>query len=246
MEIQVLGYWGTYPEAGEATTGFLVNTGNERILLDCGSGVLSQLFKVAGIAQLDAVVVTHHHHDHVADLGVLSYALLLSRLQGTRTRPLPIYLPEAATPAVADLQGEPLAEVHWIDTDSVLKLAGTTLRFVETTHPLYCLAPRFEANGKAFVFSGDSSWNEDLLLHAADADLFVCEASMYRGMEKQAKGAGHLTSHQVGQMGAAAGVKQLALTHYPHYGDVDILVREATEAFGKPVRRVHTLDVLPV
>lgn len=244
MQVQVLGYWGTYPEAGEATTGFLIEDDGRKILLDCGSGVLSQLFKVASLAELDAVVITHHHHDHVADLGVLSYSLLLARLQQSRSTPLPIFLPRVDTPAVRDLQDEPMANVRWIDDASIVKVGDTTLRFVRTSHPVYCLAPRFESAGKSLVFSADSSWNEDLLQHAEGADLFLCEASMYAGMEQQAKDAGHLTSRQAGEMAARSQVKQLAITHYPHYGDLDLLVSEAAAAFGKPVVRVGTLSTL--
>lgn len=246
MKVQVLGYWGTYPAAGEATTGFLLHTDSQKILVDCGSGVLAQLLKVGSVEDLDAVVITHHHHDHVADLGVLGYALLLSRLQGTRERPLPVYLPRADTEAVATLEQEAMASLQFLDERTRLELPDVTVRFTQTTHPVYCLAPRFESVSGTFVFSADSAWNEALIEHARNADLFVCEASMYRGMESEARQAGHLTSTEAGRLALAAGVKRLALTHYPHYGNIDTLLDEASEAFEKPVERLHILSELNV
>ncbi|GMA51222.1 hypothetical protein GCM10025857_25790 [Alicyclobacillus contaminans] len=246
MKIHVLGYWGTYPAPGEATTGFLVETDGEKVLLDCGSGVLAQLFKLCGVESLSAVVVTHHHYDHTADLGVLSYALLKARVNQTRTTPLPMYMLEGPAGLMRDLRTEPLADVRRIDATDTVHIGELTLTFAPTVHPVKCLAVRFEHQGKVFVFSADSSVCQPLRTLAHGADLFLCEASMYDGEETVAKRAGHMTAGQAGQLAREAGARRLALTHYPHEGDLERLVAQATEAFGQPVQRLHTLDVLTV
>ncbi|CAM3944637.1 MBL fold metallo-hydrolase [Alicyclobacillus pomorum] len=246
MKIHVLGYWGTYPSAGEATTGFLVETENEKVLLDCGSGVLAQLWKVCSVEDLSAVVVTHHHHDHTADLGVLGYAVLLARLAGTRTAKLPMYMLEGPSHLMQDLRGEPLIDVNLIDRNSKVNIGELALSFAPTVHPVDCLAVKFSYRGKSFVFSADSSVCDELREIATGADLFLCEASMYDGQEDNAKQAGHLTARQAGALAREADVKSLALTHYPHYGNLDDLVSQASEAFGKQAIRIRTLDVLTV
>ncbi|PRS39145.1 hypothetical protein C6W19_10090, partial [Bacillus sp. RJGP41] len=43
-------------------------------VLDCGSGVLSQLQNHMKPEDLGAVVLSHYHPDHVADIGVLQHA----------------------------------------------------------------------------------------------------------------------------------------------------------------------------
>ncbi|MDQ0190221.1 MBL fold metallo-hydrolase [Alicyclobacillus cycloheptanicus] len=246
MRLHVLGYWGTYPGPGEATTGFLVETDTEKILLDCGSGVLAQLFHICDIPDLTGVVITHHHHDHVADLGVLSYSLLLARLRGTRTEELPFYMPPGEASLMRSLRGEPLIALREIDETSHVNVGDVTISFARTIHPVPCLAVRMEHNGKRFVFSADSAQSDTLTAFAADADLFLCEASMYAGQEEEAKRTGHLTAPQAGQTAAAAGARKLVLTHYPHYGDHNDLREQASAAFGGEVELVRTRAVLSV
>ncbi|QQE78063.1 MBL fold metallo-hydrolase [Alicyclobacillus sp. SO9] len=244
MKIHVLGFWGTYPGPGEATTGFLVETDHKKILLDCGSGVLAQLQKICSVEELDAVIVTHHHHDHVADLGVLGYAMLLARLTGARQHKLPMYMPLSPSPTVDGLQNEPLIDVMFIDDTTVLDVDGWQVTFAPTVHPVPCFAVRFEKNGQSFVFSADTSWADSLVRHAEGADLFICEASMYAGQEENARNAGHLTSVQAGKLAKDAGVKRLALTHYPHYGDWKDLFLQAEDSFGNTVDKLDTLQVI--
>ena len=78
MKMTVVGFWGGFPEAGEATSGYLFEHDGFRLLVDCGSGVLAQLQKYITPSDIDAVVLSHYHHDHVADIGVLQYARLIT------------------------------------------------------------------------------------------------------------------------------------------------------------------------
>ena len=71
MKITVLGCLGAYPYNGEGTTGYLVESEGFHLLLDAGSTTLVQLEKILDPLDLDAVFLTHYHHDHFADLGVL-------------------------------------------------------------------------------------------------------------------------------------------------------------------------------
>ncbi|WP_067933858.1 MBL fold metallo-hydrolase [Alicyclobacillus kakegawensis] len=246
MKVHVLGFWGTYPEAGEATTGFLLESGDERILLDCGSGVLAQLFHVCPVERLTGVVITHHHHDHNADLGVLAYALLQARLSGRRTAPLPMYMLPGPGGLMEELRREPLIRLHTLKPDESVSVGGVSFTFAPTQHPVPCLAVRAEAEGRVFAFSADSSLVPELLQVARAADLFICEASMFDGQEKQAVHAGHLTARQAGQLAREAEAARLALTHYPHEGDISKLVQQAEAAYGRGVERLFTRQVLEV
>ena len=42
MRLTALGVYGPFPRAGSACSGYVVETGETRILLDCGSGVFSR------------------------------------------------------------------------------------------------------------------------------------------------------------------------------------------------------------
>jgi ribonuclease BN (tRNA processing enzyme) len=235
MKIHVLGCWGAYPAPGGATTGYLVETDESKILLDCGSGVLAQLFKEWRIEDIDATIITHHHHDHMADLGVLGYAVLLSRVQGQRKSPLLLYMPSGSADLTQELKAEPMIDLNTITEESVVNIGSIRITFTRTAHPVYCLAVRMEYRGKVFVFSADSSECEGLIHIAQNADLFLCECSLYEGQEDIAKQVGHLTAKQVGQLAKNVGAKELALTHYPHYGNLEQLRSQAEAAFGRPV-----------
>ncbi len=70
---------------------------------------------------------------------------------------------------------------------------------------------------------------------ARGADLFLCEATLPRGYEKEASH-GHLTSRQAGEAARRAGVGELVITHVWPTFDREVIVREAEEAFGGPTR----------
>lgn len=242
MKVHVLGHWGAYPEPGQATTGLLVETDKHRVLIDAGSGVLAQLFDLYSVADLTAVVITHHHHDHTADLGVLGYALLLSRLMNTRKNPLPMYMLQPSAERKAELEKERLADLQIVTAESQIDIEGIKVTFARTVHAVPCLAVRLEYEGQSFVFSADTSYCQPVIDLAKGADLFLCESSMYEGQEADAKGAGHVTAPQAGQMAKQAGVKRLALTHLPHYGNLDELVTQAKTTYDGPiVRAAHRL-----
>lgn len=79
MKLTVIGHWGGYPKMGEASSGYLLEHKGFKLLVDCGSAVLSQLQYYLKPTELDAVIVSHYHPDHVADIGVLQHALLIGK-----------------------------------------------------------------------------------------------------------------------------------------------------------------------
>jgi len=71
--LHVLGCAPAGGNPGEACSGYLVTAGGSRVLLDCGPGVLASLL-ARDAAPLDAIVLSHLHFDHVADLIPLGFA----------------------------------------------------------------------------------------------------------------------------------------------------------------------------
>src|SRR5690554_2082839 len=91
MKVTVVGFWGAYPEENEATSSYLIEKDGFKLLLDCGSGALSQLPKYVEPYDLDAVILTHYHNDHIADIGVLQYYMLVQNGIRQQEKVLPIY-----------------------------------------------------------------------------------------------------------------------------------------------------------
>ena len=69
MEITFLGTGVAIPQRGRVQSGVLVRLEEKPLLIDCGSGVLSR-FPEAEIShtEVDTVLLSHLHLDHVADL----------------------------------------------------------------------------------------------------------------------------------------------------------------------------------
>ncbi len=237
MNITILGCWGAYPEAGEATAGLLLESANRRILLDCGSGVLAQLFRHTQIEDLDAVVLTHYHADHIADLGCLQYSALIATQLGKMSRPLPIYGHDQSG-HFFKLSYESYTKGHLIQEKEDLEIAGLKFRFQGTVHPEYNLAIRIESEGKHMVYTGDTAFDERLADFAADCDLLICESSLYDGQNGDK--IGHCTAPEAGKIAQLARAGRLILTHLPHYGDRELLVEQASRTFAGPVEMARS------
>ncbi len=130
--------------------------------------------KILDPLDLDAVILTHYHHDHIADLGVLQYYWQL--YPGNEERQvLPIYghgedavhFESLTMPGVT--QG-----IDYLQMES-LELGPFTITFMKTIHPVTCYAMRFveKSTGKVFVFTGDSGYLESFVPFAQGADLFL-------------------------------------------------------------------------
>ena len=71
MRLTVLGGCGGWPAAGLACSGYLVEHDGFRLLIDPGYAIVPRLLEVADAADVDAVLVSHGHPDHCADLNPL-------------------------------------------------------------------------------------------------------------------------------------------------------------------------------
>ena len=71
MEIEVifLGTGGSAPSAARAPSATVLRREGDTLLVDCGEGTQRQLLRsTLGLAELDAIVFTHYHADHVLGL----------------------------------------------------------------------------------------------------------------------------------------------------------------------------------
>ncbi|MCB7448663.1 MBL fold metallo-hydrolase [Enterococcus gallinarum] len=234
MKLTVLGCLGAYPYKGEGTTGYLLESEGYHLLLDAGSTTLIQLEKILDPLALDAVILSHYHHDHIADLGVLQYYWQLFPKQAERNV-LPIYGHGEDSIHFNELTMAGVTEGHDYLQTKQLELGPFSVTFMKTIHPVTCYAMRFVENstGKIFVFTGDSGYLESFVDFAKDADLFLADTYLFAGNERHKA---HFTYQESGEIAAAAKVKKLVLTHLPQHGDLEQLKEEAAAAAnGIPV-----------
>ena len=68
VRITVLGKSPAWQDADGACSGYLVEGGGQTVLLDCGAGVFAKLRRFVDYVDVDAVVISHLHADHILDL----------------------------------------------------------------------------------------------------------------------------------------------------------------------------------
>lgn len=231
MKLTILGYYGGYPDHGVGTSAYLVQSGDYNLLMDAGSGALLSLEKVLDPSLLDAVLLTHYHHDHVADFGVLQYYYQLH--SGPKKHlPLPVYGHTKDPLNFAALTFGDFTKGQGYDGASTLTLGPLKLTFLETEHPVPAFAVRIEeiTTGKVLVNTSDTRAFAGLAPFATGADLLLADTNFLA--DKPAP-RWHLTAPQAGQLAADAQVKHLVLTHLPQELSLATLKAQAQATAGK-------------
>ena len=75
MRLTVLGKSPAWQDAGGACSGYLVEDAGTALVLDCGNGVFAKLRAARDYTEIDAVLISHLHADHILDLVPFAYAL---------------------------------------------------------------------------------------------------------------------------------------------------------------------------
>ena len=89
LTVTFLGTGGSVPTARRNTASVLVARAGERLMFDCGEGTQRQLQRSLGLAQVDAIFLTHLHADHLLGLP----GLLKTYDLNDRSAPLRVYGP---------------------------------------------------------------------------------------------------------------------------------------------------------
>ncbi len=229
IDCTVIGHWGAYPGPGDATSCYLLRSGGTAVLLDCGSGALAVLQTILPLHEIDAVILSHYHSDHMADIGCLQYAALIDTDLGRRHTVLPIY-GHADSERFESLSYRACAVGIAYDAGSEVRVGPFSFTFAPTVHPDPCYAVKARAGTSTLVYSGDSGASEILTGFARGADVFICESSLYEAYRGRIPG--HMSSGEAGSTAREAGVGSLMITHLPHFGDHADLLAEAGTAFG--------------
>jgi ribonuclease BN (tRNA processing enzyme) len=227
LRLTVLGCSGSYPGPGGAASGYLVQSDRTTLWLDAGSGTLANLQRHVGLAEVDAIVLTHSHVDHWND--VRSYHVAISHVV-TREDPVPVYAPADLAQQLDDTK--PAFVVAAVEDGDTRTTGDVALTFSRTDHGKETLAVRLESGGKVLGYSADSGPDWSLAALGPGIDLALCEATFLQDREGSMQ---HLSARQAGTMAKAAGARRLVITHRWPTVDAAASQAEAENAFGGPV-----------
>lgn len=230
-QITILGSGTCVPSLLRNPCSFLMLTGQEKLLFDCGPGVMRRLLQIGvPIFDISHIFLSHFHPDHSGELASFLFALKYPA-PSLQKQPLTLV---AGRGFNAFFEGLKRVYGNWIvppphlfsivelETEKPDHYASTSfgVTSMPVAHRPESLAYRIvDANNKVLVYSGDSDVCDGLTTLAAKADLLICESAFPDGQKVD----GHLTPSLAGRIAQSAGVKRLLLTHfYPVCEGADI------------------------
>lgn len=235
MRLTVLGGCGGYPAAGQACSGYLAEHDGFRLLIDPGYATVPRLLAAVPAEAVDAVLVSHGHPDHCADL----HPLLRARAYGGASPPpLAVYAPAGALDPVLSL--DELAalpgtcEVTAVGPGQRLDIGPFRADTWLLPHFVPNLGLRLAAGGRVLAYTGDTGPSPDIADLARDADALLAEATFpekVTGFDARYLS----TARQAGEHAARAGAGRLLLTHLWPGTSPDAARQAAAAAFGGPV-----------
>lgn len=229
MKLTALGVWGGYPTRDAGTTSYLLQSEEGfNLLLDAGSRAVTELEHELSPNDLDAIILSHYHEDHIADLGALRQ---YRQLQTVKPEMLPIYGHQENEYEFSKLSLENVSEGIAYDVENGTSVGPFDIQFLKTVHPVICYAMRIveRATGQVLIYTGDTGYFAELVDFSKDADILLADVYFFKD---KAKMPNHLSSVEAGEIAAQANVKKLVLTHLPQVGDLQVLREEAQEAAG--------------
>lgn len=244
--LTVLGTCGAWPTAGRAASGFLLEYDGFRVALDLGYGTFPRLLEHCGAADLDAVLITHEHPDHCADLSALCRARHFAA-EPPAAR-LPVYCTPGVTGRVQAMEPtEDLREVFDVHhLPGAHQVGPFRLEAVPLPHHVPHAGLRLTAPGLTLAYSGDAGPAAALAELGAGADVFVIGATLQGPAPQDDSGRFLMSAAAAGTWAARAGARRLLLTHFWPDSDRARSLAEARAAFAGDVVAAEEGLVLPL
>ena len=200
----------------------LVESGGERLLVDCGPDIRAQLLD-AGVGEVDHVIVTHDHADHCHGIDELRPIAQL------RKRAIPIHARRAVLVRLMQrfdyaFEGSgfyaPVAEP--VEAQEELRIGQAVTRFVDQPHgDISSLGLRIDDQGHSAVYAIDfNAMSDEMAKLYERADVLICDCLQRRPHPTHA----HLDA--VLGWARELNVGQLYLTHMSNSMDYASLVQE--------------------
>jgi ribonuclease BN (tRNA processing enzyme) len=243
MRLTVLGSAGTMPGPMRACASYLVEQDGYRLLLDCGNGSLGNLLQVVSPADIDAVLISHQHLDHWADLFGLYYARWFD--DGCHSS-VPVYGPRGLADFISqvlppgDSTFRDVCAFEVASAGDRLELGPLAVTLHAANHPVETLMSRVEADGVVLTYSADTAPTDELVRAAGSADLLIADAT-WRGSPGLMPPGVHMTASQAGEHAQAAGARRLLASHLLASHDPRVVAADASACFDGPVTTAQDL-----
>ena len=241
MKLIVLGSQSPLASKGHNCPGFLVESSNATILLDCGSGTHSMV-KFPEVFHDLHIFISHLHIDHFSDVFIYQLNAYVYQCLGKISKPINIYMPKTPENDANYIASQQFkyAEYKTIAPDTEFKIGDAIISFCPTAHPIETYAIKVREGNKAVVYTADTSFDahDKLVSFAKGVDLLISESSLLVEHNSPTIKT-HLTAEQAGIIAKDSEAKQLMLTHFWHEESVDKYINEARQVFKNVIPAVE-------
>jgi ribonuclease BN (tRNA processing enzyme) len=244
MRLTVVGSAGSVAGPHNPASCYLVEADAEgrtwRLIVELGAGSIGPLQRHCDPARVDAVLISHGHPDHCADLGALSVLRRYGPAKDEDLARIPLLGPPGLDVRVEQIGGAndghdiSIYDFTAMRGGARVQLGPFDITAADAWHPVPALAFRIEGpaeqavpgRGRAsLAYTGDTDWNEAVLELARDADLLLAEAG-WAHREVNPPGV-HLTAAQAAQLAVEAGARRVLLTHIASWVDPGVSLAQA-------------------
>ena len=201
MRVTLLGTGSPVPSITRFSQSTLVEAGDLKFLIDAGRGASIRLNQ-AGVrlSDIDAVFITHFHHDHISGLADLLITSWVAAPFGGRQIPLEVYGPQGILEVTNGLkaayrrdneiriadekiprEGAEYDVTEYLSNGVVFDRNGVKVTAFEVNHgelikPAYGYRVNF--GGRSMLISGDTKYDERIISEANGVDVLIHEVAI--------------------------------------------------------------------
>lgn len=177
MKLTALGVYGKYPNSTGATCSYLIESQKgAKIILDMGSGSLQNFNKIIPYKDIDGIVLSHFHGDHIADAFVFRNIAFEYINNGVWETKLPFFMPnnpEEEYRALKSCKGFQSIEIH---NKLKAKIKDFSLEFFELKHPITVYGVRVSDGKNSIAYTADTVMCDNLPKLLMGCDLALVDA----------------------------------------------------------------------
>lgn len=250
MNIVALGTSGTYARYNRACSGYLIEQDPTFVMVDIGTGTLSNLFRHLDPMSLSALVITHLHADHVLDIYPMRYYIQYNLTEEQlKDSKIPIYVPEDGRQELHSFNPgnddsfflENTFEFN--DIEEKIEIGSLRFEFIKTKHLITTYGLTCESNGKKMGYTSDTPYDENLIDFFSGCQVLICEAAYQTEKGKENL---HMSAREAGKFAAEVGTKRLYLTHIWPELDPHVSITEASKYFDGQIEAIKEHMVVEV
>lgn len=263
MKLTIIGCTGSMSGPKSAASCYLVQArgydpaiGADRewnIVLDMGPGSFGDLWRHINPSDIDAVLFSHCHADHMGD--VISYHVFQRWGPGRGSAPVLLAGSCDLLDRVRQIDGVGVEEsyedcftFHRFEEEPVFSVGPVEIRSALGVHsiPSYAVrltASREDGSEASVVYTGDTDFCQSVVELSRGVDVLLSECGFTQADTVEGI---HMDGCDVGRLATEAGVGRLLVTHIQPWTDHDIVRAEISQEWSEPVHIVQADDVFDI